>query len=46
MTDDLAAFNTLDFYDKRKFFVTADFVRTKKEKESGMKHRRKEHLAM
>jgi hypothetical protein len=33
MSDDLAAFNTLDFYPiNEKFFVTANFVRTKKEK--------------
>jgi hypothetical protein len=30
MSDDLAAFNTLDFYPiNEKFFVTANFVRTK-----------------
>jgi uncharacterized protein (DUF1684 family) len=38
MADDLATFNTLDFYPiNEKFFVTATFVRTKKEKAFGMK---------
>jgi hypothetical protein len=33
MSDDLAAFYTLDFYPiNEKFFVTANFVRTKREK--------------
>jgi len=38
MADDLATFNTLDFYPiNEKFFVAATFVRTKKEKAFGMK---------
>jgi uncharacterized protein (DUF1684 family) len=38
MADDLATFNTLDFYPiNEKFFVTATFVRTEKEKAFGMK---------
>jgi uncharacterized protein (DUF1684 family) len=38
MTDDLATFNTLDFYPiNEKLFVTASFVRTEKEKPFGMK---------
>ncbi len=38
MVDDLASFNTLDFYPiNEKFFVTATFVRTEKEKAFGMK---------
>jgi uncharacterized protein (DUF1684 family) len=38
MADDLATFNTLDFYPiNEKFFVAATFVRTEKEKAFGMK---------
>jgi uncharacterized protein (DUF1684 family) len=38
MGNDLATFNTLDFYPiNEKFFVTATFVRTEKEKPFGMK---------
>ena len=38
MADDLATFDTLDFYPiNEKFFVTATFVRTEKEKPFGMK---------
>jgi uncharacterized protein (DUF1684 family) len=38
IADDLATFKTLDFYPiNEKYFVTADFVRTEKEKAFGMK---------